>query len=266
MNTNTTVKGRAIFSEQTKVKERSLKIYTYLVCHADLRNAPNAFGDNVRIFKQREINMSKMCKILKMDHRTVKKYWHELESSRLIIFCPHDWREDYSLSFEERWKERNKHKDTYYEIPTPDLFRKIPKETLKELVEEQKVSELTLKIYITLINFQEDCNLNGYQYKRFTYKDIQDILGHKMETYFNRQVEHSINQLDSLGLLDYDLGTYINEYGSKIPVYVVNSVNFYIDYKNKNYKTGEENVMPQDQIDRIIQENAEYRDCDKTCS
>ena len=254
-NSNQKVSGRAIFSDKNQVKDRSLRIYTYLVCHSYLRNQPNAFGDNIRIFTQRDINMSQMSRILKMDHRTIKKYWHELEQSLLINFRPHGWREDLDKTFEERWKIRNKHKDTYYEIPAPPLFRKIPKDTLIELVEIQQVKELTLKIYITLINYQEDCITNHLTYKRFTYQDLQDILGYAQESEFNRKAEAAINQLNSLGLLDYELGECINSRGVKIPVYIVNAVNFYITYKNKDFSPAPEAVISEEQTERIQKEN-----------
>ena len=257
-NSNQKVSGRAIFSDKNQVKNRSLRIYTYLVCHSYLRNQPNVFGDNVRIFTQRDINMAQMSRILKMDHRTIKKYWNELENSALINFRPHGWKEDLDASFEERWKIRNKHKDTYYEIPAPPLFRKIPKETLVELVEIQQVKELTLKIYMTLINYQEDCIANHLTYKRFTYQDLQDILGYAQETAFDRKAEAAINQLDSLGLLDYELGECTNSRGVKIPVYVVNAVNFYINYKNKDFVTAAEPIISEEQTKRIKEENSNF--------
>ena len=51
MQTNKEIKGRAIFSDTESVKRNSLKLYMYLVCRANLRNAPNRYGDNVRIFQ-----------------------------------------------------------------------------------------------------------------------------------------------------------------------------------------------------------------------
>jgi hypothetical protein len=50
MQTNKNTKGRAIFSSEEDVKKKSLRLYMYLVCHANLRNKPDTFGDNVRIF------------------------------------------------------------------------------------------------------------------------------------------------------------------------------------------------------------------------
>ena len=260
MKSNENVKGRAIFSSPAQVKKKSLKVYSYLTCIAHLRNAANKFGDNVRIFQQRDIVLSKMEKEIGMDRRTIKKAWAELEEAELIRFCPKDWKEDGALSFDNKWKIRNKHKDTYYEIPRPPLFRKIPKETLLELNEIHKVSELTMKIYITLANYQEDCIINGLSYKRFTYKDIQTILGYAQESAFNRKVEAAINQLAGLGLLSYSLGNYTDTNGHIIPVYILNSVNFYTNYKNKEFKTGDINVIQKEQIERIKEENKENYD------
>ena len=123
MQSNKNVKGRAIFSEPKQIKERSLKIYSYLVCKAYLRNAPNEFGDNVRIFQQRDINLAEMKRIFHMDERTIKKCWEGLEDERLIKFTPHGWEEQLydttgrEIPFNDRWKVRRKHNETYYEIP-----------------------------------------------------------------------------------------------------------------------------------------------------
>lgn len=51
MQTNKNISGRAIFSETQQIKERSIKLYAYLVCRANLRNKPDRAGDNVRIFQ-----------------------------------------------------------------------------------------------------------------------------------------------------------------------------------------------------------------------
>jgi hypothetical protein len=83
------------------------------------------------------------------------------------------------------------------------------------------------------------------------------MLGYAAETAFDRKAEQSINELESLGLLDYSLGKYKNSHGVEIPVYIVNSVNFYINYKNKDFKPAEENVVSEKQIERIKEENKE---------
>jgi hypothetical protein len=74
-----------------------------------------------------------------MDERTIKSYWEKLENDGVIIFnaIGSGWKENRELSFNERWKQRRKHKETYYHIPfrENELFRKIPKETLIRLNE-----------------------------------------------------------------------------------------------------------------------------------
>lgn len=263
MQSNKKVKGLAVFSKEEQIRERSLKLYTYLVCRANLRNAPNEFGDNVRIFQQKDINLQEIKRIFGFDPNTTKKYWQGLEQEGLIRFCPHDWREEYydekgdEISFNKRWTIRNKHKTTYYEIPITDkqLFRKIPKETLVELNEKHEVSELTLKIYITLVNYQETCINNNQSYKKFTYTDLRDMLGYKLKNDTNRKIESSLNLLSSLNLIDIKTGTYINKYGVTIPCFCLNQTNFYITYDLKDYETGVERIVNDDIIEKVRQRN-----------
>ena len=276
MQSNKNIKGRAIFSKQEDIKEKSLKLYMYLVSHANLRNAPDKFGDNVRIFQQRDIVLTKVKKILNMDERTIKKYWEQLEQDGLIRFCPHGWREEkwreevengkikqVEISFNDRWKNRNKHKDTYYEIPIlkNQLFRKIPKQTMIQLNEEYCVKELVLKVYMTLVNYQEDCIVNGLNYKRFTYLDLRDMLGYTQENSTNKKLEGALNELSSLNLINIEKGEYTNEYGLKIPVFILNQVNFYIDFEIMNFETANENVVSKEQIIRVKEQTEkDYRD------
>lgn len=259
MQSNKDVKGRAIFSKEEDVKEKSLRLYTYLVCHANLRNAPTASGDNVRIFKQRDIVLSRIKRTLNMDERTIKKYWEQLEQGDLIRFCPRGWREDYEETFLNRWKIRNKHKDTYYEIPvTKDmLYRKIPRETLVELNEIFQVNELAMKVYITLVNFQENCIISKQKYQRFTYQDLRDILGYGKQYATNRKLEACLFLLKGLNLIDIGTDIFINGYGVTIPCFILHQANFYIEYDFKNYDTGVEQLISKPTKEQIIQHNKE---------
>lgn len=259
MQSNKDITGRAVFSDEENIREKSLKLYTYLVCHANLRNQPNAFGDNVRIFQQRDIVLSQIHKILGMEERTIKKYWEELESGGLIRFRPRDWREDPTLSFNERWKIRKKHKETYYEIPIygGQIFRKIPKLTLIKLNEEYQVEELFLKTYITLVNYQEDCIMNNLPYKKFTYQDLREILGYTSHSVTNRKFEDILNHMKALKLIEIEKGDFVNSFGTKIPVFILNQVNFYICHDMQDFDTADENVIKPDQIKRIREINKE---------
>lgn len=269
MQSNDKTKGLAIFSEEKLVKERSLKLYSYLVCRAYLRNKPNKFGDNVRIFQQKDINLSQIKRILGFEERTIKKYWEQLENSGLIKFCPHTWSEQILIdsgkidengnkimkenSFIERWKERNKHKETYYEIPIKQgqQFRKIPKETLIELNEICGVNELTLKIYVALANIQEMCIWEGWEYRRFTYSDIRDILDYSLHNDIDKKIASSLNVLKAFGLIDIEKDMIINSRGVKIQCFCLNQVNFYIDYDFKDYKNENEELISIDARDQI---------------
>ena len=199
-----------------------------------------------------------------MDERTIKKYWEQLEKDGLIKFCPHGWKEERDengllVSFNKRWKERNKHKDTYYEIPIKQdmLFRKIPKTTLVDLNEIYQVNELTLKVYMTMINYQELCNKNNKKYKKFTYMDLREILGYSKQNIIDRKLEASLNTLRSLGLIKYEAGTFTNKYGATIPVFVLTEANFYITYELKDFKPEEEITISQEEKLEIINKNKE---------
>lgn len=266
MQSNKNIKGRAIISDEENIREKSLKLYTYLVCHSSLRNKPDQFGDNVRIFQQRDIVLSRIKKILKLDERTIKKYWAELESQKLIVYYPNSWRQQYikdkvfDLPFNEQWKLRNKHKECYYEIPIKQgqLFRKIPKETLIRLNEDYQVDELVLKVYITLINYQEDCIVKGYNSKKFTYQDLRDILGYKEAWSSNRVLEGALTTLSGFGLIDLETGEFVNSYGFKIPVFILKQANFYFDFKIMDFEPAPENVIEEEQIKDIKNENKEF--------
>lgn len=260
MQTNSKTKGLAVFSEEEKIRERSLRLYTYLVCHAFLRNKPNAFGDNVRIFQQRDLNLSEIKRVLGFDPETTKKYLNGLEEEGLVKFCPRGWEEkiwtldvnekgeefNQKVPFKERWKIRNKHKDTYYEIPQPPLFRKIPKETLLDLNEYHHINELTMKIYILLINFQETCCYEGWNNMKFTYLDLRELLGYTCKVEINRKIEDCLNTLMSLNLIKLEKGTFINEHGVEIKCFNLKQVNFYIDYEIKGYETDDQAIISKD--------------------
>lgn len=262
MQSNKKTKGLAIPSRDNTIRERSLKLYSYLICRANLRNEPNKFGDNVRIFQQKNLNLTEIKRILGFEERTTKKYLESLEEEGLIIFKPHDWKEKVyteqgdKVPFTERWKIRNKHKDTYYEIPVNNsqLFRKIPKETLVELNEICGVNELTMKIYIILVNLQEVCVYENINYKKFTYQDIRDILGYQGNSKTNQKIAASLQILKAFGLIDIEVGSYTNSKGAKIQCFVLNQANFYVSYDFKCLEIDDEAVIDQ-KIEKQIVEN-----------
>ena len=253
----------AVFSQEEQIRERSLKLYTYLVCHSYLRNAPNQFGDNVRIFRQRDINLQEIKRILGFDPDTTKKYWNGLEQEGLIRYCPHDFKEikfdknNIPIPFKERWKIRTKHKDTYYEIPITDgqMFRKIPKDTLVELNEIYKVNELTMKIYITLVNYQEISIYNNQSARKFTYQDLRDLLGYEPHTLTNKKMEVSLHLLESLKLIEIDKGNFTNKYGVVIPCFSLRQANFYISYEIKDFETGDIEIISEEAKEKIREVN-----------
>lgn len=259
MKTNKDIKGRAVFSQESQIRKKSLKLYSYLVCKAYLRNTPQRGVPNVRIFQQKDIVLSRIKEIFKMDERTIKKCWEGLETEGLIRFCPHTWKEEkfkedaegnfIKIPFNERWKIRRKHGESYYELPIDDeqLFRKIPKQTLVELNEVYNVNELTMKVYMTLINYQEMAYINNKHNKTFTYKDLRDLLGYALESATDVKLEASLHLLESLGLITIEMTHFKNTYGVNIPCFVLTEVDFYIHYKIKDFKTGDENTLTEDE-------------------
>lgn len=246
--TNKNVKGEPIFCENEQIKERSLKIYTYLVCLSHLKDTHSG----VRIFQQRDVNLSAIKRLFKMDERTIKKYWELLEADGLIHFNGR-YHEDYEKSFVERWKVRNKHKESYYEIPCPTPYRKIPRETLIELNEGKQVDELTLKVYMILLNYQEICILTSKTKKAFTYMDLRDILGYTTHNDINKKLENILNNLESWGLISIKTDKILNKYGVSIPVFILEEARFYIDYKIKNYEPASEAVIEEKIKKQIVE-------------
>ena len=269
MKSNSEVKGRPVFSEEGQIRRKSLKLYTYLICRAYLRNTPKKGIPNVRIFQQKDIVLSHINKLFKMDERTIKKCWEELEDEGLIRFTPTTWKEEkyiyndkgerIKVPFNERWKIRRKHKESYYEMPIEDgqLFRKIPKETLTELNERFNVGELTLKVYMTLVNYQEFCYANGDAVKFFTYKDLRDILGYALESTTDRKLEDCLHTLESLGLITIECSNFINKYGNSVDCFLLSEVDFWITYKIKDFNTTNENVIDENMREQLIQKNKE---------
>ena len=245
---NKNIKGEPIFCENERIKQRSLKIYTYLVCISHLKDSYSG----TRIFQQREINLSAIKRLFKMDERTIKKYWEQLEMDGLIQFNGR-YHENYDTTFAERWKVRNKNKESYYSIPCPTPYRKIPKETLKELNEELNVDELTLKIYLILLNYQEICILTGKNKKAFTYTDLRDILGYSSHHDTNKKLEAALLQLESLNLISIKTDKMLNKYGVSIPVFILEEVRFYIDYDIKDYEPSVESVIEDKIKEQIIE-------------
>lgn len=193
-----------------------------------------------------------------MDERTIKKYWEYLEQCRCLKYNLIGEVEDENLTFNERWKRRRKNPNVYYHIEWNDseLFRKIPRDTLTGLNETYKVSELTLKIYITLINYQEICYVNKRETKTFSYADLANVLNYKLENQIRRRMEKSLLELVSLGLVNMETGSYTMNNGWKVPVFLLKQVNWYIDFSFKDFKA-DESTWSKDLLDEVKQKNKE---------
>lgn len=245
---------KPIFCDEKKLKKCSLRIYTYLVLLSNLKD--NVSGE--RIFSHRDLNLSQMERILKMNRRTIKKYMFELEKEYLLLY---NVRDNEYLELEtnkERWEYRKHHKDTYYVLRYPERFRKIPQETLEFLVTNENISELTYKIYIVLTNYQEVAILNKKEKKYFTLQDIRDILDYEKHFDIDEKIRDSLCVLKGYGLIDCEKTVFNNNYGTKIDAFILNQANFYVNESIKICKISDIELIEPKEKEEIISENKKY--------
>lgn len=271
--------GAAIFSDEKRIRQQSLKVYTYLVCKSRSRNTVQEMGDTTRVFQQKDIVLTKMRKALEMDERTIKKYWRLLEEEGLIRFKPIWTNANEELKtvalqtikkdeitpfttltitekekvFNAQWKIRNKHKDSYYEIPRPRFYRKVPEKTLSFLNEMMGASELVMKVYIILINLQEEAFQMGknYYYTRFTYADLCKILNFTLHSTTIKRLEAAIIMLKKLGLINLELINEKDQQGGTRTYLCLKNVSFYLEDEIMGVDISNEPVISEETILKI---------------
>lgn len=90
--------------------------------------------------------------------------------------------------------------------------------------------------------------------KKFTYTDLRDMLNYDKQDKTNKKFEHILNYLSSLGLIEIEKSSFINNYGSVIPCFYLKQVNFYIDYDIMDFETGIEKIVESKIIKRVAEE------------
>lgn len=249
IDSNSLKNTKPIFCDEKKLKSNSLKVYTYLVLLSNLKD--NISRD--RIFKHKDLNLSRMEKILKMDRRTIQKSMFQLEENNLLLYNVRDNEYLELKTDKERWNYRKHHKDTYYVLHCPERFRRIPQETLKFLAADENISELTYKIYIALTNYQEIAILNKKEKKYFAPQDIRKMLGYEQHIDINKKISRSLKILKAYGLIDYDNCFYNNKYGKRIKAYVLFQANFYVNEVTEDSEVDEKAEIVEDEIiDEIV--------------
>lgn len=241
-------RAKPIVSEEEMIKKNSLKLFSYLTLISNLKNK---HGEE-RIFQQKDICLKDIQIETGLDPKTTKKYWELLEQDGLLSYNePEGFPYEYGRSFSEEWKVRQKFKYGYYSIPKPQQYRLIPELTIKRLVNDYKISELTYKVYIVLLNYQEHSILNGKAEKPFTYEDLRELLGYKKENATNKRLEASLIMLEGLGLIVIGKDRGYNIRGATIPVFMLKQVNKYTHSKYADFSPAEQKVIPKKDSEEI---------------
>lgn len=239
-------------SEET-IAKNPMKLYAYLVCLAGVA----AYPETTRMFRHKDLKLTKIKEATGITDRTVKLYMYELEWAGLIKYsgkCTFDYVqkgdycEDGKMNAQYRpavikyasevWKGRNKEKDSIYYIHRPNPYTPIPEITLEQLNKQFKVTELELKIYLLCCTYRDDCFYYGRNYKAITYEQLRDVLGYKLHANIDNEIRRALLFLRGVGLISYTTGYYPNSKGAKIPCFKINEVGYYI-----NGDVGETNLM-----------------------
>lgn len=213
------------FYDEKKIKNNSLKTYSCLILLSYIKDNKS----KERIFSHKDLNLSRMEKILKMDRRTIQKHIFQLEENNLLLYNVKDPEYLKLKTNKEKWNYRKHRKNTYYILHCLDCFRKIPQETLEFLITNENISELTYKIYIVLTNYQKATTLYKKEKKYFTLQDIRDILGYEKHFDIDKKIRDSLYTLKEYGLIDYNTCFYNNNDSERIKGYILSQVNFYVN-------------------------------------
>ena len=236
-----------------KLTDNSLKVYSYLILLSNLRDDYT----RIRVFQQKDINLSKMEKRLHSNHSTIIKNLFFLEQNNLIRFKYKDFI-DPALPIQEQWRLRQKQKDSYYEIDAPEQFRKIPDSTLRVLACSRNISELTYKIYIILTNYQEVAIKNKKENKFFSVQDLLKVLNLKNHTDTKERIKESLAILKGIGLIEYNITNFNNNWDRDVKVYKLKRANFFIDFDGLKTDT-EVSCWSDDEIEEVLFLNKLYQ-------
>lgn len=228
-----------------------IKFYFYLVCLSDF----NAKFTGTKVFKQRDILPNKIKEKLKLDPKTIKKYLYQLEKDKMISYNGKTKIETIDVNeikdeikqeikknkieiltekaFEtevinraciQLWNIRNKsEKQAEYYIKLPEWS--IPEKTLFFLNEENKCSELELKLYFLCNNYNNKKNEDFYF---LTFKEIKEILQIKHTgSNSNKDIREALLFLKNLGLINFIEILTPNIHGKNIPCFKVQEVKYY---------------------------------------
>lgn len=221
------------------IRNNSMKLYAYLVTIAGLADYP----DNTRMFRQKNLVLTKIYAATGITDKTVKLYLYYLEENGLIHYMGEnrfvyrdrnkyesftEYRKDVQKYAFEVWSLRKKNKDSVYHIPRPTPYTPIPEVTLQRLNEDFKITELELDLYLFLCKYRDLCVKEGKKYKAMTYENIRDILGKKINAETDRTIFLALTFLEKIKLIGFTIGYTTNSKMAKIPVFKITDVGYYI--------------------------------------
>lgn len=227
-------------TNEIDIVNNSMKLYAYLVCIGGLATYP----ENTRMFRQKNLSLTKIKEATGITDKTVKLYLFYLEQRGLIYYTgkyqfPELKREDFEnfkdyrieamKQSAETWKERNKkEKDAVYHIPRPNPFTPVPEITLEKLNRDFKITELEMDLYLLFCYYRDKCVKYDYSYKGMTYENIRDIFGLKKNSETDAAIFRALTFLSELDLIKFDTGYICNSKLAKIPCFKIKEVNYYI--------------------------------------
>lgn len=249
--------------DKQKVVDNPMKLYSYLVCLSGLADYP----ENTRMFRQKNLVLTKITQTIGLDPKTTKLYLFYLEKRGLIKyrgeyqFNKELYQEDFNSSKEYRlaaqtdactvWKLRNKQeKDGVYHIPRPMPYTPVPEITLERLNKDFEITELELKLYLICCCYRDECIHNNKDFKVLTFENIRDILGAAKHFDNDNAIRRALVFLKGVGLIEYTEGQSINSKDAMIPVFKLKEVNYYIgNYQAIDFTSEEKEDL--EIIDRI---------------
>lgn len=232
------------------IRNNSMKLYAYLVTIAGLADYPS----NTRMFRQKNLILTKIYDAIGITDKTVKLYLYYLEENGLVEYKGDnkfkyknrnnyssfsDYRKDVQSYSSEIWKLRKKDKESVYYIPRPTPYTPVPEITLKKLNEYFKITEIELKLYLFCCKYRDLCVERNMNYKAMTYEDIRDILGLKKDARIDRSIFLALTFLEKLGLVHFSIGYTANSKLAKIPVFKITDVAYYIGEKMVSFEDDE---------------------------
>lgn len=237
--------------KEEEIVNNPMRLYTYLNCISGLASYP----ENTRMFRQKDLMLTKIKEATGITDKTVKRYMYQLEQSRLITYNgeyqfsyinegDYENHKDYLKALDKEcfsiWTARSKHeKNGVYYVPCPKPFTPVPEITLEKLHSIFNVSELELKLYLLCCAYRDTCVFQHRQYKVLTFEQIRDTLGYKRHNDIDSNIRKALIFLRGVGLIEYREGIIPNRKGGAIPSFKISEVYYYIDYRIDDFSSEE---------------------------